>query len=216
MDLDQRLLRKAYFWSKILGRLPGVRAVFLSGSVAQGLAKETSDIDILVVAKYRRIWVARFLIFSVLKFFEQIATEKDHAGKICPNHFITDHSLEIQEKDAYSAALFSCNIPLYDPDHVFPHLVAANEEWIKSFGERFFEPPAPGFGLPKKTKNLPKLVIEILMKRLQIWKIKKNPDFQIPGAKIILSDTEIRFHPRPKSRNAKVKKLETPPPTHKK
>jgi len=98
---------KAKFWARILGLLPSVRAIFLSGSVAQGRATDSSDIDFFIIARHGQIWTARFFVFLILKIFRQIRTSKNHAGKICPNHFITDTHLEIQEKDVYSANLFS-------------------------------------------------------------------------------------------------------------
>ncbi len=200
---DYLLQKKAERWASILGRLPGVQAIFLSGSLACGRAKKTSDIDFLIVARAGQIWTARFYVFLALKFCGQLAKPKNHDHKICPNHFITDHSLQIQVHDAYSAFLFSNNIPLYDPESLWPIFVELNQEWIERFGEKFTESSDKLFGAPKKKRSIERSLSEGVFRNLQEWKIKKNPEYNTPGASIIMNKYELRFHPKPKSKNWK-------------
>jgi len=188
--------RKAKYWAKTLGRLPGVLALFLSGSLAQGKGNKSSDIDFVIIAREGQIWTARFFIFVLLKLTGQLAKPHRHAGKICPNHFLTHEHLEIQEKNDYSEKLFTANKPLYDPHNLFQAFQNANAHWIKNF-KAFTEsrpniPPVRGG--PRGDGNF-----EALLKKIQISRIKANPEYLTPGAKIILSDTELRFHPKPKS-----------------
>lgn len=203
---NEELLKKAKFWSGILGRFPGVRAIFLSGSVAQGKTKKTSDIDFFIIARKGQIWTARFFVFVGLKLCGQMRSDTSHAGQICPNHFITDSNLEIQEKDAYSANLFSHAIPLYDPDFLNTFFVQENKDWVRDFGESFQHISNPGIevslipGLNYKQLNFFWHWLEKKLKSLQMRKIKANPAYHIPGAKIVLSDTELRFHPKPKNK----------------
>lgn len=192
-------------WAQKLGKCPGVAAIFLSGSLAQGHGDANSDIDFFVLAHPGQIWTARFFVFIKLKQAKQLAKPHHHAGKICPNHFITTDRLEIQEKDAYSAHLFSHNCPLHDPCNLFPRFVATNQ-WVRDFGENFdhkftvsvrakYFPPVGRYHRP-----LQKL-LEIILKPLQTRIIKKNPDYKTPGAKIVLTDQELRFHPNPRNKN---------------
>ncbi len=189
---------KAHFWAKILGKCPGVEALFLSGSLAQGKAKQSSDIDFFIIAKPGQIWTARFWTFSILKFCGQISTETHHSGKICPNHLITSNALEIEEKDAYSAHLFSHNIPLWDPQNIFPHFAEANT-WVWKYKYEFplqiETGETPKYEAPKVKKSWS----EGFLKWIQQKKVQNNPDFKRPGAKIIMTDTELRFHPDPKN-----------------
>jgi len=203
MNPHSRLLKKARCRAKILGRLPGVRAIFLSGSLAQGRASKNSDIDFFIITKAGQIWTARFFIFLVLKLLGQMRSTKNPAEKICPNHFITDQSLELQEKDAYAAHLFSHNISLYDPDEIWPRFVAANQKWVNEFGEEFNSPLSQTLPLTKKKVNSLQKLLENLLRKIQTWKIQKNSDYKTPGAKIVLEDYELRFHPTPKNLNFK-------------
>ena len=202
-------LDKARFWAKILGRLPGVEAIFLSGSLAQGKAKKSSDIDFFIIARPGQIWTARFSVFMVLKLCGQISTEARHQGKICPNHFIISDSLEIVEKDEYSAHLFSHNVPLWDPQKIFPEFVKANT-WVWKYKYEF--PLQIETGDPQSYQAPePKVSwAENWLKHWQIKKIKANSDYHLPGAKIILNDTELRFHPKP--RNKEFDPVEKPEP----
>ena len=203
-NYSKKHLKKAFHWAKILGRCPGVTAIFLSGSIAQNKASKASDIDFFILTTPGLIWTARFSVFSVLKLFKQIATEKNHAGNICPNHFISTDSLEIKEQDAYSAKLFTHNLPLYDPQNIFPQFMHKNKNWIKKFDQTFIHKIDANSG-PKVEKQGKKLNfiqrnIEKHLKKIQIQKIKRNKLYTIPGAKIVLEDTELRFHPRPKNK----------------
>jgi predicted nucleotidyltransferase len=211
------LHKKAHRWAKILGRCPGVRAIFLSGSVAEGRGTKESDIDFFIIAKSGQIWTARFFTFLVLKIFNQLAKPHHHAGKICPNHFIADHQLKIIEQDLYSAKLFTHNIPLYDPQAIFLTFVHENKEWVKAFGEGFDNVDYKGAincrdainrVSTKRTGALqcaptkkPRSWSDKILAPLQITKIKKNPDFKKKGAVIIFTDDELRFHPEPKNRH---------------
>lgn len=202
-EIDQKLIRKAEHWAKLCGSMPGVRAVFLSGSVASGHATKKSDIDFFIIAEHGRIWTARFFVFLFLKISQQMVSKKKHAGKICPNHFITDSQLEIREKDAYSAELFSHNFPLYDPDRIFLNFVERNSDWVKKFREKFPDTPPPGFGTTKRKPSFLSRIIENILSAIQIVKIRNNPDYHLDGAKIILEESELRFHPKPKNKKFK-------------
>jgi len=195
----------AKHWSKKLGRRPGVAAIFLSGSLAQGHGTEKSDIDFFIITRPGQIWTARFFVFVTLKINRMLAKPHHHAGTICPNHFISADRLEIQEKDAYSAHLFSHNCPLYDPHNLFPRFVAANH-WVQDFGETFKQnnfvgaEHFPPMGRYNRLLQIPMVLVEKILKQLQIIIIKRNPEYQTPGAKIVLTDQELRFHPKPRNK----------------
>jgi len=202
MSVANYLIRAEY-WARLLGKLPGVAAIFLSGSLASGKATEKSDIDFFILAEPGKIWTARFFIFSVLKSAGKLAKPHHHAGKICPNHFITTDALEIAEKDHYSAQLFSHALPLYDPKKIFSRFIEKNKSWIEKFGFSFVHKNLCDQTVEraKNSNNCRKNgVFETIFRYGQIKKIRGNPEYQIPGAKIVLSDSELRFHPKPKNR----------------
>jgi len=197
--MEKELIKKAKFWARFLGYCPGVVAIFLSGSVATGEGKKSSDIDFFIIARNGRIWTARFFVFVVLKMFWQLAKPKNHAGKICPNHFITDDHLEIVEQDAYAANLFAHNKPLFDPQRIFPIFARENQKWIEKFNESFSKniwERSSDFALVKNNVS----ALENFLRKVQTKKIQQNPDYQNKNAKIILQENELRFHPKPKNK----------------
>ena len=197
----QKLHSKAQHWSKIIGHLPGVAAVFLSGSLAQGKANNGSDIDFFIITQPGYIWTARFFTNLILKLSFNLAKPWQHKTRVCPNHFITANSLEIIEQDAYSAHLFSHNQPLYDPYNLWPDFVDANV-WVNEFGEKF---PVLVKNEIFKKSYIPEAPvyqwIEFSLRWLQLKKIYSNSDFKKPGAKIVLKSSELRFHPDPKNKH---------------
>ncbi len=201
-----KLYLKAKRWAQIIGHLPGVAAVFLSGSLAQGKASNESDIDFFIITYPDAIWTGRFFTNLVLKITCNLAKPWKHAARICPNHFITTNSLEIIEQDAYSAHLFSYNQPLYDPYNLWPDFVEANV-WVNEFDEEF---PVLVKSEILKKNYIPETPIyrwiESSLRWLQLKKIYLNSDFKKPGAKIVLKNTELRFHPNPKNKYWKNKK----------
>lgn len=191
--------------TQFLSRLPGVAAIFLSGSRAQGKSHKHSDIDLFIIAQPGRIWTARFFVYLTLFIQGTMRRNRSTKNSFCPNHFITADSLEIQEKDAYSAHLFSHNKPLHDLNNIFVQFAKTNQPWVQNFGESFDGKWLMAHSLwenktPHKIRSFPQKLIESILKHIQIAKIKRNPDSKLPGAKIILTDTELRFHPRPKNR----------------
>ena len=202
--IPKKVWEKAKFWARICAAAPGVRAVFFSGSFPRGDANEDSDIDFFLVAKRGQIFTARFFVFLVLKIFGQLAKPENHAGKICPNHFISDQNLEICEQDKYAAALFSQNIFLAGDKNIWRQFVRQNQKWVQKFGENFDNSEILESQKAREISfSRPNFLARKLEKHLKIWqiaKIRRNPDFKISGAKIVLRDNELRFHPRPKNR----------------
>jgi len=193
-------LDTAKSWAKKLGKCPGVVAIFLSGSLAQGRGNKDSDIDFFIIARPGQIWTARFWVFIILKLHRKLAKPHHHAGMICPNHFITSDNLEISEKDAYSANLFSHNQALYDPENIFPQFAKANA-WVNKFGTTFPAFPNTEYKILNTKTSLFGTLNENLLKYLQTWITKRNPEYKTPGAKIILTNHELRFHPKPRNKD---------------
>ena len=206
----QQYLQKAQRWAHRLGKIPTVEAVFLSGSLATGKATQASDIDLFVIVRPGTIWCTRAEVFVLLKIFRQLAKPDNHAGKICPNHFITSDNLELNEKNAYSAEMFSQNVPLYDPRNIFVEFAEANG-WVREFGYTF--------QITNNKKQKPKTrylifdicslvfvalakLLEPFLKYPQKWKIERSKIFKKGGHGIFLEDTELRFHPILKSRSS--------------
>ena len=117
--------RRAALIGQILGGLPFIRMVGLTGSLALLNCDKNADIDYLLVAAQGRVWVAR--AFALL--IGRLTTLTGNT--LCPNLIISDQVLEWQQRDIYTARELCQMIPLTGTD-VYAHLRQVNS-WTNSF-----------------------------------------------------------------------------------
>lgn len=105
----------------ILIRFPYVRGIAISGSLSKNFADDESDIDLFIITKSNRLWIARTLLhmFKKLTFL----VKKEHF--FCMNYFIDEEGLEIVEKNIYTATEIVTLIPL-EGDITFEKFYSAN------------------------------------------------------------------------------------------
>ncbi len=98
--------KRAIQFGHILGALPFIRMIGLTGSLANLNCDKNADIDYLLVTVHGRVWLARafaLLIGRLTALF---------GNTLCPNLIISDQALEWQEQDLYSARELCQMIPL--------------------------------------------------------------------------------------------------------
>jgi hypothetical protein len=117
--------QRACRYGAILGSLPFVRMVTLTGSLAMLNLSRDADMDYMLVTQPGRLWLAR--AFAVL-FGRLMRVTGD---RICVNLLVSESALEWHPRDLYSAREMCQMIPLADKN-VYYRLLAANA-WIKSF-----------------------------------------------------------------------------------
>lgn len=221
--LTQKLLKKTGFFLKPFFGLPFVRAVFLNGSLAIGQATESSDIDILVVAKSGRIFTVRFLVntlLSILGVKRSSNERKNHAGKFCSNHFLTEEYLRIptgrgERIDQYCADCHGNSVFVLGHREIFGQFKQINISLFKQkrikIKDEQSELLAQYFPLPNNhfclahAKFAEKLLggkvgdrFEQFIKKVQIRRIERDPRTKKYPDLICYNDRELRFHP-PKS-----------------
>jgi hypothetical protein len=123
--VSRKILKRAMFYGRILGALPFVRMVALTGSLAMLNLSKNPDMDFMLVTKHRRVWTAR--AFAIV--FGKIA--RLFGDTICPNLIISEHELEWPLHDLYSARELCQMIPIAGIDY-YMRLFAVNS-WVESF-----------------------------------------------------------------------------------
>ncbi len=119
------VFRRAVRFGHILGALPFIRMVGLTGSLALLNCDENADIDYVLVAARGRIWLARAFALLLGRLTALMG------NTLCPNLIIADHLLEWQQRDIYSARELCQTIPLVGPE-VYARMRDANA-WTNSF-----------------------------------------------------------------------------------
>jgi len=205
---------------RLLRFVPFVRMVALAGSTSQENAKETSDVDIFIVASYGRIWTCRLLVTGVLSALGVRRSDKGQlthelvADKVCLNHYVSDRSLAVPYHSMYTAQLYASFIPVIEqPEGIFNDFQKANE-WIKEYI----------FSFPRKKENHLKKIdprasfrvtavfercinaccggaLEGWAMRMQKKRIAKHMPKQVSPGRIVTDDFQLEFHPNsPESR----------------
>ncbi len=123
--ISRSAFRRALHYGRVLGALPFIRMVGLTGSLAVRNCDATGDLDYMIVAARGRVWTARAFALLFNRF------TKLAGNVLCPNLIVSERALEWQQKDLYSARELCQMIPITDVE-VYARLRQANS-WTKEF-----------------------------------------------------------------------------------
>lgn len=203
--IDKRW-RKANLVSWYMQITPFIRFIGICGSMSFGNIRKTSDIDIFIIAKNKRIWTCFFVVHLLLRLTGQLrSSNRNRAGKICPNRFVTDKYLIINPQNKYLAQQYNQMIPIFDEKDYYCKFLMANS-WIGDYG---FSKPVCALNLIRSNLlNFLRHIKEIFLlgafgdwleKRLEIIMLKKiaqrEPTLNQENSTVIANNNEIRIHP---------------------
>lgn len=117
-----RLWPEARKYGRRIARLPFVRMVAVTGSLARDSAEPGGDVDYLVVTEPDRLWVARALVGLLTR------VARRRGIVLCANYFLSERALEIPERNLYTAYELAQMVPLVGPC-VYMRMVEENG-WI--------------------------------------------------------------------------------------
>ena len=136
-NLAEKKINSAYRMTKFISKFPYVRAVLLSGSISKGYMEEGSDVDYFIITHPNRLWVTRLLLMLFKKVF------LFNSRKVfCINYFVDTETLEIEEKNIFTATELATLIPTYGKE-LYDELYKKNS-WIRDFYPNF----------PKRDSNI--------------------------------------------------------------
>jgi hypothetical protein len=122
---SRKLLPYALGYGRLLGTLPFIRMVALTGSLAVMNSAGDADFDYLLVTAHGRVWTARAFALLLNRFTRPLG------HTLCPNLIISKNAFAWSTKDLYSARELCQMIPIAGMD-VYQKLMKANE-WVKEF-----------------------------------------------------------------------------------
>ncbi len=125
-ELAKKRLQTAKKFSWLISKFPFVRAIMLSGSLSKDYMDSDSDIDYFIITKPGRLWLTR----GMLALFKRVFLLNSHKF-FCTNYLIDSESLEIEEKNIYTAMETATLIPIYGKD-LCERFVTKNQ-WTKQY-----------------------------------------------------------------------------------
>ncbi len=167
-------LSKARVFAIKLGHIPGVLAIYLTGSLAMSNSGPDSDIDFMIITKNGQLWTTRFLLTIYTSFLGLRRTphSKSHSAKLCLNLYLSPASylLPPQKRSLYTAYELIQADPLYDPTNTHSKLLSANA-WIHDY--------LPNIPLPKQITRLTREnrktgLLEYVLYNLQLLYMKSK------------------------------------------
>ena len=202
-------------WEKFSSRVrlfrfvPFVDFVLAAGSLATGQLHEKSDFDVVVGARQKRIFTARFFAVAFFQLFDWRRSKFDEketaSDKICMNHFVTPRSYRLSPPhNTYWNHLYQNLIPVLGNEKSISNFFKAND-WMSPPRLRWAERDSRylGEGQSLLKKFLEWVLssrlgdgIEKMLKEDQIKRIK----FGLPQSlgykpRFIYNDDELEFHP---------------------
>ncbi|MEK7583430.1 MAG: hypothetical protein AAB483_03475 [Patescibacteria group bacterium] len=197
---------RTYRIMRWLRAVPFIKMAFASGSLSMNNTDEQSDLDIIIVARYGRIWLARLLTLFVLTVLGARRRHSDTVApdKICPNHFITDESLAIPFRSLYTAQLYANLVPLIVRDRSLLEAFQSANTWVaehldhwKIDGTRIFEPGLSAHVQYAGEKLLSGKPGDWLERHAATWqrrRIATRPLAIRPGGHLTYTDNALAFH----------------------
>lgn len=178
-----------------LGLLPQVKFIGISGSVAVNNAQEKDDIDIFVITKKKRLWLARFLLIVITSVLgiRREPKAKSYKNKLCFNLFFSEENLQIDKhkQTEYVAHEILQLKPVINKNKTYERFLLCND-WIFKFfpnaKERLKLSSQSGVVEDKKQSWLGNL-LEALLKKVQLQLINRHK------TKEVITDTQLWFFP---------------------
>ena len=128
--LAAKKINSAYRMTNFISKFPYVRAILLSGSISKGYMEKDSDVDYFIITQPNRLWVTRLLLMLFKKIFLL------NSRKVfCINYFVDTETLEIEEKNIFTATELTTLIPTYGTE-LYNALYSKNI-WIREFYPNF-------------------------------------------------------------------------------
>lgn len=132
---SEQLWPKALRYGRMIARVPFVRMVAVTGALSVGNVHAADDLDYLIITAVGRLWVCRAMVVLLVRWAALFG------DTICPNYFITERVLELQDRSLYTAHELAQLIPLHGLE-AYQHLRQRNP-WVATFLPNASGPP-PG------------------------------------------------------------------------
>lgn len=122
----KKIMPKVKKVASFISKFPFIKGVAVSGSLSKGYYDEKSDFDFFVITKSKRVWISRIFLAIYKRLFLNNSYKE-----FCVNYFVSTSTLEIEEKNRFTATEIATVIPLFGKTE-FSDFYKANT-WVKNY-----------------------------------------------------------------------------------
>lgn len=112
-------------YARWIARIPFVRMVAVTGTLAVENVDETDDVDLFVVTAAGRLWLCRALVILVVR----AAALAGH--EICPNYFLSERALSLKDRNFFHAREVAQMVPLYGAETYWR--LRETNDWVEGY-----------------------------------------------------------------------------------
>ena len=116
---------RAIAWARMVGRLPFVRMVAVTGSLAVGSARDKDDVDLFVITADGRLWLTRAMTMLIVR------AARLRGLRLCPNYLLAVSALRLSDRTLFTARELVQMVPVTGGE-VYAELLAGNA-WYREF-----------------------------------------------------------------------------------
>lgn len=128
--------------AEILGQIPTVKFIGVTGSLAMMAAGRESDIDFMIVTTKGSLWTTRlisYLVIWLLHIKRRKAGEREARNGICLNIWLDESDLAWRRKNVYTAHEIAQVVPLVNKERTCEKFIQKNS-WIFDYWPRAIRP----------------------------------------------------------------------------
>ena len=122
-----QLLVIAHRVSRLLYHFPYVRGIGISGSLSKNFADDKADIDLFIITRSNRLWIAR----TAMHLLKKLSFLVGRQHWFCMNYYIDEEALLIDEQNIFTATELITLMPVCG-NGVISHFFTANN-WAKTY-----------------------------------------------------------------------------------
>jgi len=136
---SQDHIKIAELAANYISKIPWIKMICITGSVAALNASKNDDIDLFMVTGKNRVWISRLLVVLMLKITNLYRTNTNYAGKICPNIILDESNLEWPKtkQTLYTANEIVMMRPIYVKNETYIKFIDSNS-WIEKYFPNFY------------------------------------------------------------------------------
>ncbi len=194
----RRALRIAY----VLQLFPWITGVGIANTLSFLHVRDNSDIDLFVITKPNRVWLARLVVAGLLRVL-RLRPGEAKRDPVCPSFFVSSDGLDLQsialpEGDSYLQFWLATLVPVWEVDRVFSKFFAANR-WGTA---RVHHAHPPAFGWGTRLARMVLCIVdwawvESWARRVQMRLLPASiraAAQQTESSAVCLSSTMLKFH----------------------